>query len=156
MATSYYQRTFRTNSDGGPLFANDLDKRNEADVQALVEEKWNCQVLPFGPLCPVDFYALRDGRPVGVLELKSRQHASDKYPTVFLNVRKWLALRMASLGMGCPAVFIVRFTDGIYYVPVDEIDTKVLTMGGTNTIVKSHTDREPVFHVAVASMKRMD
>lgn len=156
MATRYYQRTIRTHTDGGPLFANDLDKRYEADIQALVEEKWNCQVLPFGQLCPVDYYAIRDGRIVGVLEIKARQHESGKYPTVFLNVRKWLALRLASLGMNCPAVFVVRFTDGIYYIPVDEIDTKQMTLGGTHGIVKSHTDREPVIHVPVASMKRLD
>ena len=50
----------------------------------------------------VDFFALRDGMLVGVLELKSRSHTSTTYSTVFLNVRKWGSLMLYHLG-GCPA-----------------------------------------------------
>ena len=152
----YYDRKSTTNSDGTPLFATDRDKSSETATVLLLREKLECDIYAFGPLCPVDFYAIADGRLVGVLELKSRSHSSKQFPTVFLNVRKWLALKMAMVGLGCSGLFVVRFTDGVYYIKVDDIPTKGnVRMGGTKRIVKSQTDIEPVIHVPVKMMKYM-
>lgn len=151
----YYSRGITLNTDNTPLFACGLDTKNERDTIAALEAAWKCQIKPFGKLCPVDFFALRDNRVVGVLELKSRTHPLKKYPTVFLNVRKWLALKMASYGMGCPAIFVVKFLDGIFFIPVDEIPVGQVSIGGTKQRVKSHTDIEPVFEVSVNLLKEL-
>ena len=149
---TYSDRKGSTNSDGSPLFATDYDKAREAEICTLVEQEWHCSMMPFGPLCPVDFYAIRDGRMVGVMELKSRTHKAYHYPTVFLNVRKWIALSMASAGLGVPAIFMVRFTDEIRFINVAKVDATKFKMGGTKKIVKSHTDIEPVIEVPVTDM----
>lgn len=151
----YYTRTATRNTDSSPLFAVGLDKANEAETCKILSELWKCQIHPFGRLCPVDFYAVRDGRLVGVLELKSRTHPSTQYPTVFLNCRKWLALILAQTGLGCPAVFVVRFTDGLRYAPLAAIDASRIRIGGTAQIVKSSTDIEPVIEVPVCKMKKI-
>ena len=90
---------------------------------------------------------------VGVLELKSRSHASTTYSTVFLNVRKWGSLMLYHLGLGCPALFVVRFTDEYRWINVLEIDASHMKMGGTKHLVKSHTDIEPVILVPVSLMQ---
>jgi hypothetical protein len=149
---TYYQRTPSLNSDGSPLFAGDYDKASEREICAAVEAAWQCEVRPFGPLCAVDFYALRHGRMVGVLEAKTRSHQSDRYATVFLNVRKWLALSLYQNGLGVPAVYVVRFTDEIRFVRVCQIDASRWVMGGTKGVVKSHTDVEPLIEVPISSM----
>jgi len=151
---TYAARIPSTNSDGTPLFASDYDKAAEAEVRAVIEREWNCDLHHFGRLCPVDFYAIRDGRLVGLVEVKSRSHASDKFPTVFLNVRKWLALSMAQSGLGVPAMFVVRFTDGVRFIPVGAVNASAVRIGGAAAVVKSHTDIEPVIEVPVAEMRR--
>ena len=42
-----------------------------------------------------------------------------------------------------PAVFVVKFTDALAYVPVDQLDAKEVEIGRTREIVKSPTDIEP-------------
>lgn len=156
MNADYYSRQVNGNSDGTPIFATDHDKANEDFVAGLIERVWHCEVRPFGNLCPVDFYALRDGRMVAVLELKSRTVASTRYDSVFLNVRKWLSLVIAGVGLGCPAIFVVNFTDGLKYIRVDEIDARSIRIGGCAKIVKSMTDIEPVILVPIQQMRSIN
>lgn len=152
---NYYLRGETINSDGTPLFAIDYDKSNEDEVRSALEKAWKCEIKPFGRLCPIDYYSTRDGRMVGLLELKSRTHESTKYATVFLNVRKWIALLMGQNGLGVPAVFVVKFIDGIFYISVGDVDASKTKIGGTSKIVKSGSDIEPVIEVPISSMKRI-
>jgi hypothetical protein len=91
---------------------------------------------------------------VGVLELKSRTHASDRYPTVFLNVRKWLALNLAAVGLGVPALFVVRFTDDVRWVRIGAVAGAV-RIAGCRSIVKATSDIEPVIQVPVPDMQAL-
>lgn len=152
---SYYARQGLMNSDGTPLFATRSDAASEDDTARLVEQTWGASLHKFGPLAPIDFYAIRHGRLVGLLELKTRSHASDAFPTVFLNVRKWLALRMASMGIGVPAVFVARFTDDVRWIDVEEVDASKARMGGALRVVKASSDVEPVIEVPVAQMRAL-
>lgn len=153
MAQSYYDREGSLNTDGKPMFSNEQDLANEEHTRVLLEKEWKCEVHSFGRWSAIDYYAVRHGNMVAVLELKSRTHEKGKYPTVFLNVRKWLALMLAQSGLGCPAVFVVGFVDGLYYVMVSEIDASKITIGGTTRRVKSQTDIEPVINVPIKQLK---
>ena len=150
---AYSERVGSTNSDGTPVFATAADRFAEGEVADVMARKWHCEVRLFGPLCPIDYYALRDGRLAAVVEHKGRSHAFDRYPSVFLNVRKWLALSLAEAGLGVPALFVVTFTDGMWWVRVSHINASVVTLGGCSTTVKSHTDVEPVIHVPTTALK---
>ena len=147
----YYERETHANSDGSPLFCADIDKDNETEIKSLLEEKWNCTIKPFGKLCPVDFYALRDNRICAVIELKTRSHKHNKYNDVFLNLRKWFCLMLSENRLGCPALFVVKFIDKIGYVRVGQIDVKNISLGGCSRVVKSNTDIEPVINVPIAN-----
>lgn len=155
--TDYYARTGVTNSDGTSLFASSDDNRNQSEVLCLIESAFGpgLTLNQFGRLCPIDFYAERDGRMCALLELKSRSHLSTKFATVFLNVRKWLALTMGSVGFGVPAFFVVRFTDKVLYINVAEVDASNHRIGGTKKLVKSRSDIEPVIEVDVSAMKEI-
>jgi hypothetical protein len=150
---SYYDRQGATHVDGSAIFRDRSDIAAEKRVADQIATRWNCEVRPFGALSPVDWFAVRHGRMVGVLELKHRDHASDRFKTVFLNVRKWLALQLASVGLGVPALYVVEFTDGVYFANVNGVDGKRHGMGGCLRIVKSASDVEPVIHVDVAGMR---
>jgi hypothetical protein len=139
--------------DGTRIFQTRADQDNEQEVADLVANAWKCRVGRFGMLSAVDWYAERHGRLVGVLELKSRTHDAGKFKTVFLNVRKWLALNLASTGLGCPALFVVRFTDGVRWIQLTEVDATNHRIAGCSRLVKSKSDVEPVIEVDIAKMK---
>ena len=150
---SYYERATGTNSDGTPTFATDADSDSEQHVIGVLSREWGCEIAHFGKLCPVDFYVLKHGRLAAIMELKTRSHNAARFATVFLNVRKWLALTMASVALGVPAIYCVRFTNEIRWVNVLAIDARRVRMGGCMEVVKSRSDVEPVIEVGVAIMK---
>jgi hypothetical protein len=152
--TTYYDRTVTRHVDGTQIFATTQDRQSEAVVADLLGRAWQCDLHRFGELCALDWYATRYNRLVGVLELKTRTHASDRYPTVFLNVRKWLALHLASVGLGVPGVFVVRFTDTIRWCHAG-LGMGPVTIGGCRTIVKARSDIEPIIEVSIDHMNRM-
>lgn len=151
--TAYAERTGAVHLDGTPIFQTADDQRNEREVADLVARAFRCEIVPLGLLAAVDWWAVRDGRPVAMLELKSRTHASTRFADVFLNVRKWLALMLGPFGMGLPALYVVRFTDGVRWINVLDVDARMWSMGGTAKRVKSSTDREPVINVPISAMK---
>jgi hypothetical protein len=151
----YYARTWSKAPDGTPQFGNDRDRANEHQVAALLEQSWRCSINSFGSLSPVDWYAERHGRLIGLLELKCRTHPKAKYPAAFLNVRKWLSLSWAAFGLCVPAILVVRFTDSTLWVPLNRIDAQKTVIGGCLRIVKSANDIEPIVMVPVASMREL-
>lgn len=153
MKLDYYARDGGTNTDGTRTYCSDADKDNETKTALAVEKAWGCNLHAFGPLCPIDRYAIRDGRLVAIVEIKARSHASAAYGTVFLNFRKWLALTLGSHGLGVRAVFVVNFTDRIGYIDVAAVDASRVKIGGCSKAVKSHTDVEPVIEVPVTKLK---
>jgi hypothetical protein len=136
-AASYYSRENVVHIDGTRVFQNAEDRAGEDTVAAVLARAWNCEVRHFGALSPVDWYAVRAERVVAIMELKSRSHDLAKYSSVFLNVRKWLALTMASVGMGVPAIFVVRFTDALTFAPLSDIDPRAVRIAGCARRVKS-------------------
>ena len=152
---SYYERVSTTFVDGSPVFKSEEDERNEGAVAGDIERAWGCDARSFGKLAPIDWWFSRHGRVVGVGELKSRTHPYSQYPTVYLNVRKWLALLLAANGMGVPAVFVVRFSDCTKWIPVTEIDASSVSIGGLTRTVKSRNDIEPVIEVPVIKMRML-
>lgn len=149
----YYSRTARDGPDGMPLYVADHDKGNQTEVMRRIESAWGCEVHPFGMLSSLDCYALRDGHMVGVMEIKARTCSVSEHDDVFLNVRKWLALMLANVGMGCPALYVVRFTDALKWINVCKVDASRMRIGGCSRIVKSPTDIEPVILVPINRMR---
>ena len=148
----YYSRRFVEHVDGTRIFQSDGDRKNEQEIASVIEAAWRCSVRSFGALSPIDWYAVRDGRVTALLELKSRTHSSGQYPTVFLNVRKWLAMSLGACGMGIPAIFVVRFTDCVMWVPIAKVDAHAHRIAGCSSLVKSVNDIEPIIEVPIKSM----
>lgn len=156
MAKQYTDRAITMNSDGSPLSALELDKAREEKTRIAVEAAWSCQLHSFGHLCPIDWWAEQDGRMVGVLELKSRNHEIDTYPTVVLNVRKWIALSMASLGLAVPAIAAFRFLDeSVRWIKLTQVDAtrhRIMTSGQR---WQTENDREPVIDIPIDRLKTL-
>lgn len=158
MAEDHYERAQTLNTDGTPLFCADSDKRAETLICSTLEQAWECTVHPYPRLSPVDFYLEKHGRVVGILEAKTRRCPSTEYPTVFLNFRKWTALRMAQLGAGVPALFVVHWTgdDVMRWARVDAIPVGVeLRVAGAARRISNPCDFEPMIEVQIEGMRRL-
>lgn len=153
---NYYDRQTAKHLDGTPIFKTEADEQSEHSVAAKISQQWDCELHSFGRLSAIDWYAERDGRLVGLLELKTRSHPTDRYSTVYLNVRKFLALQLGSIGLGIPSLFVVSWTDSIRWIEIASIDARGSTkIGGCLRIVKSRSDVEPVIEVPLSSMKEL-
>lgn len=154
MNEEYYGREPTILDTGLASFVTKGDEAAEQDVAREIERAWDCTLHKFGMLSPIDFYAERKGQVVGMVEVKSRSHSTTDYPSVFLNVRKWLALQMAAVGMNVQAVFVVRFTDETRFIDMRDVDASRMRIGGVGRerAVSSRSDREPIIEVPVAKM----
>lgn len=147
---AYYARTNAYASDGSPTFATEDDRAAQEAAAITLGQAFHCTFRPFGHLSPIDWFAERHGRVVAVAEFKTRSHARGFYPTVFLNVRKWIALQLASIGLGVPAFFVVQFTDELCYTGLPA--TGHISIAGCSRMVKAISDVEPVFEIPVETL----
>jgi hypothetical protein len=152
MSGDYYQRSGGRASDGTSTFSNDADRAGEEKVARFLETLWHCELGRFGHLAAIDYYATRHGRLSAVVEIKSRSHETGRYSTVFLNLRKWLALTLAACGFGVPALYVVRFTDDVRWIDATEASGRQVRIGGCSERVKARSDVEPVIEIPVAAM----
>lgn len=132
------------------VYATELDRANEDEIAALLGVAWGCDLRSFGAFAPLDWYAQRGGALVAVLELKCRTHPTDRYPTVYLAVRKWLALNLAAVGLDVPALFVVRFTDQVRYLRVGAEAMPARILGRRDR--GAPLDIEPIIEVPVEAM----
>lgn len=145
---SYANRVF----DNGVSY-NKQDAAKEEKAVGLLESVWDCRIERFGGFFnPIDFYAYRHDRMVAFIEFKQRSHVAGKYPTVFLNVRKYLHLVTASHSFFIPSMFVVGFSDCYRYIDVSKVNATNQRIGGCNRRYKGQSDIEPVIEVPVGSM----
>lgn len=135
--------------DGTRIYQTPEQERAEFEVAQYVAKCTKSIVSKFSKLSPIDWYAQRYDRLAGVLELKDREHPTTKYNTVYLSVRKWMALLMAQNGLGIPGIFVARFTDG----PVLWIRATDVKPNKTIRILGAPDDKEPMIDVPLADMK---
>lgn len=155
MSEDFYKRSGARHLDGTLIFKTAEDEQNEKIVADLLTAAWGVTLHPFALLSPVDWFAEREGRVVGVLELKCRSHESTKYPTVFLSFRKWLVLTLSALGLNVPAIFVVRFTDAVRWIEIARVHHEGVEMGGCSRIFSSRANIEPVIEVPIADMHEL-
>lgn len=153
---SYRDRKGGTAADGSPIFATLADTAAEDRVAAALAVSWRCELHRFGALAPIDWWAARHGRVVALVEVKSRSHTADRFSTVYLNVRKWLSLQLAAVGLGVPSFFVVAFSGGdVRWVDIATVDATRVVIGGCSHRVKSRGDVEPVIEVPISTLRRL-
>ncbi len=157
MSDAYYNRTGSVHTDGTRIFQTSADRQAEAEVAALLAQRWGCEIRSFGALAAVDWFAVRHGRPVAVIELKTSLRASTDFPWVLLNTRKWDALGRHACGLNVPAYFVIKLADGLFWIPLSKIDPSDgrTVFGGCMKMVKSINDIELIIRIPVTELHRI-
>jgi hypothetical protein len=130
--------------------ADDLAERQTATLLAAA---WKCDIHLFGPFNPIDGYAARNGRMMGLVEIKCRSHTSTAYHTVYLSMRKHFSMSLASTLYCVPSYFVVRFADNkIGWLTLDDVDPRYMIIAG-HADPRAPNDREPVIEVPLVMMR---
>ena len=109
----------------------------------------------FADLHFLDLWLERQGRVYGYGELKWREFVSYERKSVWLGVRKWFHMYMVWVTTGRPVWLFVRFTDGLFFIPVSKIDPRNQRIVEARRKEHSRNDREPVVVIPIAWMERV-
>jgi len=136
------------------VYQTDADLDWQAAVARRISDRSAGILHPFGPMDEVDGWIERGGRIVSIVEIKRRKVDRTTYPTIWFALRKWQALTLASVAFGVPALFIVHYNDGIYYVRSDDVCGCPLVIGA-RTDRGAPNDREPVIDVPIGKLREL-
>lgn len=134
----------------------EANKAEEKRIAAFVAEQWGVQFNEYADLDPLDWWIQKGNRTIGFSEIKRRHNASTKYPTVFLSLRKWFYLLHTSRATCRQGWFIVKFNDCVCHIEVGHVDAGNNCVAGRTDREGNPNDLEPIIHVPVSSMTRMD
>ena len=96
------------------------DLSKECEVADTVAKRWNCRHVKLGELAPLDRALFRDDTLKCYLEIKCRNNAHDYYPDYMIDASKMDAGMQIAAHDGVPFFLIVHFTDGVYWIKVEE------------------------------------
>ena len=145
----YHERT----PENGVLNETWNDRKNQTRATEIFAEKMNCKVHTYPQLWPVDGYAYREKRVLGMLEIKG---AGKVRNIGYLNFRKYINLRDATRvsNNSIPGYFAIYDAEGLHWIDIKELGTTVqveMAMVGY-TILKSQADIEPAFRIKKSDM----
>lgn len=138
-----------------PRYESSGDRDNEqAFKERLAVGKCIAHKLPIS--YHVDFFAMREGRPVWI-EYKRRRHHFGQYDDVMLSALKWWHGTSLAIRTGGTFVFAVEFDDQTRSVKWSEADQwqPRLEYGGRTSKTRDGADVEPVVHIEVTRFEFM-
>ena len=145
----FHERT----PENGVLNETWNDKKNQTRATKVFAEKMNCQVHTYPQLWPVDGYAYRGRKVLGMLEIKGASKVRD---IGYLNFRKYINLRDATRisNNSIPGYLAIYDDEGLHWIDVKELGVTVkveMAIVGY-TILKSQADIEPAFRIKKSDM----
>jgi hypothetical protein len=127
----------------------------EAEVADILAAAWKCQVRPTPLRSYYDFEFDRNGRTVGICEVKTRRFESFKYADTYLPLEKWYRLLDISRSLEVVGIFVANFTDEIRWIEVGQIDARRHEVCGRTDRPDMPHDWSTKILVPVADMARL-
>ncbi len=125
-------------------YESDEDRFNEQKVMSKVRRHWRLdgyRKLPKSYV--VDFALIRKNEVIGFAEVKRRNVAFNKYPSIFISMHKIKAANDMNK-LGFHTALIVECNDATGYLLLNDPPCKV-TFGGRSDR-GDHDDQEPMAH----------
>jgi hypothetical protein len=104
-------------------------QKREEIVANKIAAAWNCEWGQMGPYSPFDVYLRRGKNMTAIVEIRTRRDRElNSFSTALLDMDKWFSLMLAEIGLHLPALYVVAFTDGIYYVRIGHLPVRDFKM----------------------------
>ena len=124
-----------------PLYETDFDRARESNVLEYIQSKIDCRVTKAPPKANFDAFLVGpDNLATAMVEIKTRNNASTKYPTYMISASKCTKCNELAESYKVPFVLVVRFTDGVFATTVKG---KYLVEMGGRYDRNDPRDREP-------------
>lgn len=137
-----------------PVYETKEDRSRERSVADTLERAWKVKLVKLRPLAPVDFAVVRDGRVVGWVEIKCRQHELGRYPTLILSSDKALSGMERAERSGLPWILCAQFTDAIAYTRMKPEYLNAIWIRGRSDRADDY-DIEPCVEIPVSGMSML-
>ena len=108
-----------------PIYETQTDRNNEQRVARQLAALWDRSIVKLKMACVIDFAIFRDGKMVGVMEVKCRNYSSeamDNMGGVMLSAHKAQAGMTWAMMHNIAFAFAVELTDGIFVLFLTEHD----------------------------------
>ncbi len=144
-------------SPARPFYETAADLVRERAFADTLEVAWNVDMRKLPVKYRLDFLALRDGRPVALVECKERTTKSAKYEMYILSMHKFLRARLYSQTFRLPAILAVRFVDSDLCVSLEEGHGWALGFIDRHLSTRiDDADLEPVVHLPMEEFTGID
>jgi hypothetical protein len=137
------------------IHETDDDRAAEARIAAKLADVWECEFTHYPQCHYVDYYAYRDRRLLGYVELKRRNRAADYQPHVYIDVTKWADLVRLAEGEH-PALYVVVFTVDRVCKWIDARDVNTSAHIRVGRRDRGEIGVHPAIELPVADMRDVD
>jgi len=139
-----------------------LEEPRHANREKVVADKiaaeWKCEWEQMGPYSPFDVYLRRGKDMLAIVEIRTRRDRECySFPTVLLDMDKWFSLMQAEIGLGLRSLYVIAFTDGIWYVRIGRLPVRefVMSWRGRKDRPEAANDLSPVIEVPTSYFRRI-
>lgn len=112
-----------------PNYEGDKDLKAEYEIAAELTRAWAWRFEKLRKEDRWDFLAYENDRPAAFVEIKNRKNPSTQYPTLILSAKKYM-WGLAYMRLNVCAIIVVRWTDGIYWMKIDQGAAPDIRYGG--------------------------
>lgn len=135
-------------------YESDEDLKHEWQVADEWESRFNviCTKLPWS--YGADFACWRDGKVVGLIEVKRRNLTIDTHDTFMISERKRMECLRLGEYLGVPAVIVFKYKDGIYWADFST-ERDFTEYGGRKKSDRDGQDIELMCHWVKSKFKRL-
>ena len=113
-----------------PFYETGDQRLVEHEVAEKLAYKWHATQVAFPDGSTVDRVLVRDGRVIGLVEIKTRQTPVDKYPTYYASHQRLQRLRYIAKALRLPPVFVVQWSDACGWLNPAETKPVRIDVGG--------------------------
>jgi len=95
-----------------PRYESAHDRQNEQIVSDALRER-GYELMKLNPTYRLDCAIIKDGVPVGFVEIKARTFEMNKFSTALVNLHKVMAARQLTFETNLPSYMVVLYKDAL-------------------------------------------
>ena len=131
------------------IYETPEDLAKELTIMETVAKKWKCSFKKLPLSYKVDFVIFNKNRVRGLVEIRRRNVTYGRYPDgIFMSLGKFTTGTHYKRIMQVPFIFVVQFTDGLFYAELEDLYNVV--WGGRGQL-RDSADVEPLMLIPPSS-----
>ena len=135
-----------------PIYEAPEHVSKELTVASYVCNVFSCTYEQFPPLHALNGKLVRNGITDAVVEIKIRNNASTKYPTLMMSANKWKRGLEWAHKENKPFLLVIKFTDGVFLTKVAADYPESI---GGRTDRNDPNDMERCVYIPISSFKKI-